>query len=252
MTNLSQIPLQAISLDRNSKVPLHQQLYEIMRSRLESDQYQSGDRFFTEADLIENFGISRNTARQVLSRLSIEGYIIRERGKGTTVAKPSLEQSLEKIVSFTDEMNRRGMKPGTVVLSQEMTKPTDKQIKALRVNPETKLICIKRLRLADQLPICVEESYLVESYFPNITDYDYAEYPLKRAIETILNSRLDHAQQKIKAISASKELAQILKIERGSPILYIERITYTRNIPIEFLQIYYRGDRFTLYNELVG
>jgi GntR family transcriptional regulator len=252
VTNLSKIPLQALSLNRNSKIPLHEQLYEILRSRLESDQYDSGDRFFTEADLIENFEISRNTARQVLSRLTSEGYIIRERGKGTTVAKPSLEQSLEKIVSFTDEMNRRGMKPDTVVLSQDTVKPTEIQAQSLRIKPETELICIKRLRLGDHIPICIEESYLVKAYFPNLSDINFAQFPLKKAIESMLNSRLDFAQQKIKAIPASEDIAHVLKTEPHSPILYIERITYTGNIPVEFLKIYYRGDRFTLFNELVG
>lgn len=252
MRNLSTIPIQAISLDRGSKVPLHQQLYEILRSQLEKDQYASGEKFFNEADLIETFDISRNTARQVLNRLSDEGYILRERGRGTTVAKPTLQQSLEKIVSFTDEMHRRGMQPDTKVISQETVKPSEKQLQGLRVTLETDLVCIKRLRLGDGLPICVEESYLVKEYFPNLADFDYAVYPLKKAIETMLNSRLDFAQQKIKAIGASKEIAKLLEIETHAPLLYIERITYTSNIPVEFLKVYYRGDRFTLYNELVG
>jgi GntR family transcriptional regulator len=250
--NVSKFPITALRLDRNSRVPLHQQLYEILRSLLDSEQYSSGDRFFTEAELVEIFDISRNTARQVLSRLSDEGYIIRERGKGTSVASPGLQQSLEKIVSFTDEMNRRGMKPETIVLSQEALKPTESQIKELRIKPETDLVCIRRLRLGDHLPICVEESYLVKEYFPNLGDFNYAEYPLKKAIESILNSRLDYAQQKIRAIPAPGEIAEILKVNHNAPLLYIERVTYTGNIPVEFLKIYYRGDRFTLYNELVG
>ncbi len=252
MPNLSKIPLTALRLDRNSRIPLHQQLYEILRTLLDSDQYHSGDRFFTEAELIESFNVSRNTVRQVLSRLSDEGYIIRERGKGTTVASPGLQQSLEKIVSFTDEMNRRGMKPETIVLSHETAKPTESQIKELRIKPNTDLVCIHRLRLGDHVPICVEESYLVKEYFPNLGEYDYAEYPLKKAIESMLDSRLDFARQKIKAIAAPEDIATLLHIKLGAPLLFIERVTYTRNIPVEFLKIYYRGDRFTLYNELVG
>jgi GntR family transcriptional regulator len=252
LRNLSSIPLEAIRLDRNSKVPLHQQLYEILRGLLDSDKYTSGDKFFTEAELIDAFDISRNTGRQVLGRLSDEGYITRERGKGTTVAKPSLEQSLEKIVSFTEEMHRRGMRPETLVVSQETLNPSEAQIQGLKITPDTKLVCIKRLRLGDHVPICVEESYLVKAYLPNLGDYDYAEYPLRWAIESMLNRRLDYAQQKIKAIAATEDLAELLEIKPGAPILYIERVTYAGTIPVEFLKIFYRGDRFTLFNELVG
>ena len=252
MRDVSKIPLTALRLDRNSKVPLHQQLYEIMRSLLDGDQYSEGSHFFTETELIDIFDISRNTVRQVLSRLSDEGYIIRERGKGTTVARPGLQQSLEKIVSFTDEMNRRGMKPETILLSQESHKPDQSQIKELRIKSDTDLVCIRRLRLGDHIPICIEESYLVREYFPHLEDYDYANYPLKKTIESMLNSRLDFARQKIKAIPATQEIANLLKVNLHAPLLYIERVTYTGNIPVEFLKIYYRGDRFTLYNELVG
>lgn len=252
MRNLSQIPLEALSLDRNSRVPLHHQLYEILRSHLDSGQYAPGGKFFSDGDLVEQFDISRNTARQVLNRLSEEGFILRQRGIGTTIAEPSLEQSLEKIVSFTEEMTRRGMIPATEVISRTTRKPTEQQQKSLRISADKDLICIQRLRLGDHIPICVEESYLVKDYFPKLSEYDFAQYPLKKALESMLNTRLDFAQQKIKAIAAPEKIADLLEIETGAPVLFIERVTYTGNIPVEFLKIFYRGDRFTLFNELVG
>ena len=252
MRRLSKIPILSIRLDRNSSIPLHQQLYEILRTRLDEDEFASGEKFYSEADLMDIFKISRNTARQVLNRLSEEKFIFRERGKGTIVAEPCLEQSLSKIVSFTDEMQRRGLKPETILLSQEIVKPSDKQIVGLKINKDTDLVCIKRLRLGDNIPICIEESYLVKAYFPNIFDYDYSNYPLKKSIEAMLGTRLDFAQQKIKAINAPKELADLLDILEKSALLYIERITYSSSMPLEFLKIFYRGDRFTLYNDLVG
>ena len=144
------------------------------------------------------------------------------------------------------------MKPETTVISFESVKPTETQVKELRITPDTDLVCIRRLRHGDHLPICIEESYLVKEYFPHLEDYDYSKHPLKKAIESMLNSRLDFARQKIKAIPASNEIAEFLKVIPQAPLLYIERVTYTGNIPVEFLKIYYRGDRFTLYNELEG
>jgi len=252
LQKLSKIPIESIRLDRNSNIPLHHQLYEILRTRLDDDEFASGEKFYTEADLMDFFKISRNTARQVLTRLSEEKFIVRERGKGTIVAEPCLEQSLSKIVSFTDEMQRRGLRPETILLSQEIVKPSEKQIEALKISEDTDLVCIKRLRLGDKIPICIEESYLVKAYFPDIFNYDYSKYPLKKSIESILGTRLDFAQQKIKAINAPKELADLLDIPEKSALLYIERITFSSSIPLEFLKIFYRGDRFTLYNDLVG
>lgn len=252
MSTRLRIPIESLSLNRNSKIPLHQQLYDILRAQLDGKAYTAGEKFFTESDLTESFNISRNTARQVLTRLSEENYIIRERGRGTIVAEPGLEQSLEKIVSFTEEMTRRGLKPGTVVLGQEIVKPSEIHVQTLRITPQTDLVRIKRLRLGDGLPICIEESYLVKAYFPNIDQYDFSKFPLRVAIETTLNSRMNYAHQKIKAIAAPDHLTEILEIPPQAPILFIERVTYTDHLPVEYLKIYYRGDRFTLYNELLG
>jgi len=163
-----------------------------------------------------------------------------------------LEQSLSKIISFTDEMHQRGMTPETKVFSMDIVKPSEKQIYGLKIKSNTELVCIKRLRLGDKIPICFEESFLVKEYFPNLFEYDYAAYPLKKALEFILGSRLDFAQQKIKAIAAPKELSNLLEVPESSPLLYIERITYSGSVPVEFLKKFYRGDRFTLYNDLVG
>ncbi len=241
-----------IGLDRTSNVPLHQQLYEILRARLESDEFIYGGKFLTDSELIQSYKISRNTARQVLGRLSKERFINRERGKGTIVAEPRLEQSLTKIISFTDEMHHRGLIPETIVISTAVVEPNQNQKESLKISSNTKLFCIKRLRLGDKIPICVEESYLVKNYFPNLLENDYSLQPLKRTIEAVLGSRLDYAHQKINAVAAPKDIAVLLEIPTNTPLLFIERITYSNGVPIEFLLKFYRGDRFILYNDLVG
>jgi GntR family transcriptional regulator len=96
----------------------------------------------------------------------------------------------------------------------------------------------------------VEESFLVHRYCPSVLDGDYASNPLREALAGY-GIRWLHARQTIRAILAPSGMAQALSIEPRAALLFIERVSYSQHhIPVEFLRIYYRGDRYILYNEL--
>lgn len=107
------------------------------------------------------------------------------------------------------------------------------------------------MRLADGEPLSIESSYLVHRQCPGILDGDYARNPLRETLEQNYDLRLVRATQVIRAIAASEALAQKLSIAPGSPLFFIERISYSQyDRPVEFLQLYHRGDRYSLHNEL--
>jgi len=238
-------------IDRTSKLPLYQQLYEILRESIAHGEWQPGDMIPPEPELIERYQVSRTTVRQMLDILVNEGLIYRQQGRGTFVAHPTVEQTLVHIVSFTDDMRQRGFKPGTEILSSELT-PAPKDIaRKLDVEPGEELARLARLRLADGEPMSVEESYLVHRYCPGVLEGDYASSPLREALEGNYGIRWSHAKQTIRAIQAHPDIARALSVAPGAALLYIERVSYSQqNIPVEFLRIHYRGDRYALYNEL--
>jgi GntR family transcriptional regulator len=238
-------------IDRYSPLPLYHQLYEILRGSLDRGEWQPGDLIPTETELTERFQISRTTVRQVLDMLVNEGLIYRQRGRGSFVAHPTVEQALVRIISFTDDMRQRGFKPGTKVLSVDLAPAPSDIAQKLEIEAGGELARIKRLRLADGEPMSIEESFLVHRYCPGILDGDYAANPLREALLRDYGIRWSHAKQTIRAIKASPVLASLLSIEPGSALLFLERVSYsTQNVPVEFLRIHYRGDRYVLYNEL--
>ena len=101
------------SINKHSKLPYYQQLYEILRQKIILGEWKPGDMIPTESELIGTYQVSRNTVRQVLDILVNEGYIYRHRGKGTFIAHPTLEQTTSRIISFTEDMRQRGFVPGT-------------------------------------------------------------------------------------------------------------------------------------------
>jgi GntR family transcriptional regulator len=240
------------NINRLSKIPFYQQLYEILRSKISRAEWRPGDMIPSESELIDKFAVSRSTVRQVLDQLVQEGLIYRQRGRGTFVAHPSLEQAMVRIISFTEDMRQRGFEPSTTVLSADLIPAPEEIARKLRIDPVEKLARIKRLRQADGEPMSIEESYLVSNSQPDILKHDYAVKPLRETLEQDYGVRLAHAKQTIRAILAPKEIAELLQIKPKAALLFIERVSFSQDaIPVEFLRIYYRADRYSLYNELI-
>ncbi len=245
--------IRMLRIDRNSKLPLYHQLYEILRDKIVRREWQPGDRIPSESELIERYQVSRTTVRQVLDMLVNEGLIYRQSGRGTFVAHPTVEQVLVRIISFTEDMLQRGFKPGTQILSAGLIPARQDIAEKLEVEPGEELACLERLRLADGEPMSIEESHLVHRFCPGVLRGDYASSSLRQALERDYGIRLVRAKQVIRALLAPSGLAGLLSIPSRSALLYIERVSYSdQNIPIEFLRIYYRADRYSLYNELQG
>lgn len=240
-------------VSRTSKLPLYHQLYEILRGMILRRQWQPGDLIPAEPELCEQYGVSRTTVRQVLDKLVQEGLIYRQRGRGTFVAQPTLEQAMVRIVSFTQDMRERGLEPGTQVLSAGLVRASAETAARLEIEPDAELARLARLRLANGEPMAIEESCLVHRYCPGVLDADYAAVPLREALERGYGIRLVRARQIIRAILADRDQAQLLGVRTRSPLLYIERVSYSQHdVPVEYLVIRYRADRYSLYSELQG
>jgi len=238
-------------VDRSRKYPLYHQLHEIVRGNITRGEWRPGDMVPPESELIERFKVSRTTVRQVLDMLVNEGLIYRQQGRGTFVAHPKLEYGLVHMVSFTEDMRRRGFKPSSKVLSSRLMAAPPEIAEKLKVEPGEELAYLERLRLADGEPMSVEESYMVHRYCAGVLKGNYARNPLREALERDYGIRLVRATQTIRAIAANRKLARALSLRPGAPLLYIERVPYDqRNIPVELLRLYYRADRYSLYNEL--
>jgi GntR family transcriptional regulator len=206
--------------------------------------------FPPESELMDRHKVSRTTIRQVLDMLVNEGLIYRERGRGSFVAHPALEEALVRIISFTDDMRQRGRKPSTRVLASELIPAPQDIAERLQIEAGEELAHLKRLRLADDEPMSIEDSYLIHRYCPDILKGDYKCDSLREALEEN-GIRWSYAKQVIRAISATESLAKLLSVQFQAALLFIERISFSQQrIPVEFLRLYYRGDRYSLYNEL--
>ena len=158
-----------------SNVPLYQQIYEILHEKIIQNEWKPGTLVPPESSLMETYDVSRITVRKAFDLLVQDGLVYRKPGKGTLVAHRKLEHNLSRIVSFTEDMKQRGFQTRTKVLLSGVGKATEHIAQALHIAPDEELAYLKRLRMADDEPMCIEESYLIHRYFQGILDHDFSE-----------------------------------------------------------------------------
>jgi GntR family transcriptional regulator len=241
------------AINPTSKLPLYQQIYDILHKNIMQGKWKPDFMIPPESELIEQYKVSRITVRTVLDMLAKEGLVRRERGRGTFVSGLSLEHALTHIISFTEDMRTRGFEAHTRMIAAGLMPANAYIASKLGIAEGEELVHLDRLRIASDTPMCVENSYLVHRYCPGILKYDFSRHSLREVKAREYNLKWASARQTMQAILATPELAEQLSIPRKAPLLFIERVSFSQNnLPVEFLQAYYRADRYTMYCELKG
>ena len=210
-----------------------------------SGKLSPGQRAPSEREIAETLGISRMTARAAMSNLVADGYLYSVPGKGTFVSNPKMRQDLMELTSFTEDMRKRGFKPGARLLGIGVTdRAPEKVYRGLELPEGEDLIRIHRLRTADEEPMCLETSYLPKSYVPWLPEEDLESGSLYRALESH-GVELVRAKEYLEATVVWETESELLTVPAGYPALLIERTTYTEGgRPIEYVKSLYRGDRY--------
>ncbi len=233
------------SINKDIPIPLYYQLKKILFEYITKHHDDVNSPIPTEIELSNHFNISRPTVRQAINELVVEGHLYRIKGKGTFVSKPKINQDfLLKLESFNSEMKSKGFTPSTKILSVEVIKSDDKISNALNVGIDSDIIKLSRLRFADMEPIVFVETYLPHQKCSNLTKKDLERESLYALLENDYGLCVSKVMRNLEAVIAGEFEAELLQIEKGSPIQYIESIAYLDDgSPIEYSLAKYRGDR---------
>jgi GntR family transcriptional regulator len=200
-----------------------------------------GDAFPPERELALRFGVARETLRQALHELLVEGRIER-RGRGTVVSKPKLVQPLS-LKSYTEGALRMGREPGRILVTWENVDASPDLAGALEVPAGDAVMHLERVLLADGQRIGLESTYLPRHRFGRFTETFDPTTSLYAAIRAT-GVRFGSAVERVETVLASPREAGLLESTTAMPMLRLHRRSLdTEDRPIEVVRSLYRGDR---------
>jgi GntR family transcriptional regulator len=238
-------------IKRESPVPYHYQLSELLRLEIESGNWKVGEQIPVEEDLCAYFSLSRTTVRKSLDALVNLGLVRREQGCGTFVAEPKMTEGLvNRPIGFFDDMTERGFQVVTQVLELHQIIPTPVVARELQLLPGTTVIEIRRVRFIMDLPVVVVNSYVPYELCPSLLEADLTHTGLYKYLREQKGYKTYRAKSYVEAVSADEMEAQLLRIKVGSPLLMIESTVYLADgRPIDHYKSRHRGDRMRLIME---
>lgn len=237
-------------IDRENPQKLYLQLYEILRGKIENGDWAVGSQIPTEEDLCKTYEVSKATVRLAVSELVRQGYLRRQQGKGTFVCKRIIPEGLSMVTSFKELMLEAGVSFSTKVLAQTVIMPIDDLDIKLDITEDKHIIYIKRLRLIDNEPILLQETYMPHYICPLLLEEDLESNSLLEVLEKKCSIKITSVQDYIGITYLNEEESKLLGLSEGSAALLLEQLFYSGKNKIKYTRSIKRPDRFKLFIEL--
>ena len=224
--------------------PRYREIEHSIRQRLA--RLKPGAELPSDAQLCEEFGVSRMTARHAMNSLAQEGLVFRVRGRGTFVGEPPTHRRASSLLSFSNEMRRQGRMPSSRVLGRALRAPTREEAVRLQLKDTEKVVWLRRIRLADGHPIAVESTRLHRRTAPAVLAADLRKESL-HAVLVRAGCLPTKGRATISAEPAAADDARWLEMRKGDPLLVERRIIVDQQgRPLEFTESRYPADRYAL------
>ena len=240
-------------LDRNSAVPLYYQIHQHLLAQIQSGTLKPGQPLPSEQEISTRMGVSRMTARQAVKSLCDTGIAYSRRGVGTFVSGGKQEKTSTELLSFTQEMNARDCRPSSQVLKFEKVTAESEVASALHLVEGDKVLSLVRVRLADGVPMGVENGFLPFRLFPGLLESFDPRSSLYQTLAARYGVHMAAADEVVEAGLASARDARLLRIKRNGPVFFLTRVSYAENgQPVEYVRSTYRGDRWKIVSRLTA
>ena len=232
--------------------PLYQQIRGLITRGLESGEWGPGDVIPSESDLAARFGVSQGTVRKAIDEMAAENLLVRRQGKGTFVATHNDPRSFFRFLRLAaNEGELKSLK--SIPLECWRAKAGADVARTLAIEPGAAIIILRRVLHSGNEPAVFDEIYLPGDLFADLSMdvLKSSEMSLYSLFESRYAVRMIRADERLRAISADRVSAELLQVAEGSPLLLVERVTYTyADKPVEWRRGFYSTQSFYYHNEL--
>jgi DNA-binding GntR family transcriptional regulator len=222
---------------------LYEQLSGIFRRRIASGFWPVHHKLLAEPDLASTFKVSRGTVRVAIGQLVKEGLLIQVQGKGTFV-RAHEAPSRNPLLSLGELLEQSSVAYETSVLSSRVVDTHDQYADLIGPGPYFQL---RRVRSVREGPVSFMENVLSLAICAGIVGEDLEYHSLYQVLEGHLGLNIGRASRTFSALAADAELAGMLDLDEGAPVLEIDQVTRLKDgRPFEFAQFWIRTDRHKL------
>lgn len=224
--------------------PKYLQIREMLLRRIDRGM-AVGDQLPTELELCDQFGVSRETVREALRGLEQDGLISRSRGRGTFLLRMPPARSEMRLTGLAEDFTELKFDTVAKVLHKGPATPPPAVTAAMRVAPGEMAYRVVRLRLVDGEPFAFHEAFLPLDIGVRIGALDLRRTSIVHELRDTLGIEIHEDQQRIEAVAADTELARLLEVALGAPLLYLARhFLSPRGETVVYFRSYFRADRY--------
>jgi DNA-binding GntR family transcriptional regulator len=215
----------------NRPRPVTDQVVSLLDERIRSGHYPSGQRLPSEAELAEEFGVSRNTVRTALTRLATAGLIQRKHGSGTYVRQ--IETGAHSLIDAAWEYKRMiaasGRTPSIKGVSVEKRPATPEEAEALELEPGAPVVAVLRLFFADEQPVIRSLNISPQEKIQSPLESLDPDLGIHEFLEQYCRQRIAYADVEFSAVLADQEVQDALNVPPLTPLIQIRELFFDIN-----------------------
>lgn len=220
-----------MKLNAGTEVPLYVQLKEEIKAAIKNGTFPNNEKIPTEAELSEQFNVSRITVRRAVEELCQEDYLVKKQGKGTFVKHQKVQRKIANnhLLSFSESCRANGMVPSRLVTTRTLIELSKEDAAVMGAAPGNKAVFIQRINMADGSPIMCENNYYPYPKFAFLLE-ETLDGSLYQLLEKQYNIKVTHSKNSYLDIArASGDLSKLLKVPNGEPLFFLYTEIYDSN-----------------------
>ena len=239
-------------IQRDLPVAIHAQISDQFRSRIATGEWPANYRLKSEPDLAGELGVSRGTLRRALTTLIEEGLLKQVRGRGTFVTSTTIEPAIaQKLSTLTEDFAKQGIDTATEVIEASLIDPPRPIAALLDLARGGAVFKLVRRRSAADGPVALLYNYVRADLVSGIENVDFSSMSLFGTLEQQFGLKIASARRTFSARAADGVVARYLDLAEGSPVQYLEQVTYLADgRPIEYSDVWIHSGRLRVTSML--
>jgi GntR family transcriptional regulator len=240
------------SADSPTFSPLYRQIKGLILQSLENREWRPGEAIPSEIELAVRFNVSQGTVRKAIDEMAAENLLVRRQGKGTYVASHSDPRAFYRFLRLVP-LSGGTEQAKSIPLECWRAKAGPEAVRVLGVKLGEPITIVRRVLEFSGKPVVADEIYLPGEIFSGLTleILKESQVSLYSLFEAMFGVRMIRAEERLRAVAADRTSAELLRVPEGSPLLSVERISFTYgDRPVEWRRGLYSTEAHCYFNEL--